>query len=173
MDILILSKIFDLMYEGRSVGNVNLPTEESIIEIEKGIGCSLPPSLIWLSQNCNYFGKWFASLGSDFENPDHILNINKIFREPDLDNPKAGLPDWYVMLNLGFDENCIGFDSRSQDPETGEYPLIYWDSSEGIGFTPDDAMSMEAYLNNLVVFWILRVVDESKKERIKKIIENQ
>jgi len=169
MKLSLLMELFDLYFDGKGSEVVCKPTSNSVKIIENELSCKLPPSLIMLGEHCKYFSSWFSSIGDDFNNPSHILNTNKIFKECDPDNPKAGLPEWFVMFNLGYDEDCEGFDSRNIDNVTGEYPVYYWDSYEGLEFTPSEPITMSEYLEALIVFWF-KSVDKEKLKKMDEII---
>jgi hypothetical protein len=139
-------------------------TEQSIQHIEQELGIRLPPSLIRFSQISKAFSsRWFARIGEDYDHPNHIINMNRLFQEPDEDSPKAALPDWFVMINLGHDGDFDGLDTRSRDPETGEYPVLYWCYDEGLDFVPGEPMTFVGHLEKHLKFWL-----DHKKYKGKK-----
>ena len=86
------------------------PTAESVERINLQFGISLPDSLLRFARECRQYGAWFASLGSDFDSPWHILNVNERSRNPE-DGAEA-LPEGLIVFNVGFDQDYDCFDVR-------------------------------------------------------------
>jgi hypothetical protein len=93
------------------------PTPESLRAIEAGLGVTLPPLFLDITRACPSYGGWFGSIGNDTESPNHMLIINKAFRE-------AGVPDRYVLLNHGHDGACDAWDTRLPPGPGGEFPIV-------------------------------------------------
>ena len=128
-------------------------TDSSVQHIQQKLGVELPPSLVRFSQKSKSYTRWFSRIGEDYDHPNHIVNMNHLFHEPDVDSPKAWLPEWFVMINLGYDGDCDGLDTRSRDPDTGEYPVLYWCYDEGRDFVPGKPTSFLGHLQGHLEFW--------------------
>jgi hypothetical protein len=107
---------------------------------------------------------WFASIGEDFENPMHILNLNRIFHTEPGDGYMP-LPEPLVLINHGHDGDCDCIDTRVQNAE-GEYSIIYWDCQASSSFVPTELFaSYPLYLESIATD-MARSYDESRAAKI-------
>jgi len=101
------------------------PTDRSIQAIESALKIKLPPLLIEIAASFTSYGGWFGSIGEDFDSKNHIMSINKAFRE-------EGLTPNFVLFNHGHDGECDGWElDATQD--AGELPIVWltlgtWDT---------------------------------------------
>ncbi|WP_431688958.1 SMI1/KNR4 family protein [Hahella sp. NBU794] len=100
------------------------PTPESVAKIEEHFGCALPKSHIRFCEKSAHYGDWLASIGPDFESPNHIININRLWREEVEENER--IPPNLLIINVGYDEDLDCIDMETFDEATGEYPITYW-----------------------------------------------
>lgn len=105
------------------------PTPQSIERIESELELRLPKSLVKFATLAPNYGNWFASLGADFDSLTHILAINRDLRAD------GTLPENYVAINVGYDDDYDCIDGQTFDAESGEYLITYWspdlDPAEG------------------------------------------
>ncbi len=124
-----LVKLFDLLANG-GLFDVQPPTDESIEHINRHFGISLPESLIEFAKRSKQFGTWFASLGEDYNNPFHIIRINRLFkrmrRQAHGDKWRPAKPKAYILINHGHDDDCDCLDAANWNKESGEYQIVYW-----------------------------------------------
>jgi len=141
------------------------PTEASIGRIERELGVRLPALLVDVARACPSYGGWFGSIGDDFDSHNHILSINRTFRE-------EGLPPRYVVLNHGHDGDCDAWDTQTP-PIEGELPIVYFrydtDRRELRGLRPS-ATSFATYLNAFVRQHAPRCTDKSLRRRAKQFL---
>jgi hypothetical protein len=91
-------------------------TSASLERIARELGVRVPPLFARVATECRVYGGWFASIGEDYDNPMHIIELNRAFRD-------MGLPAHLVMLNHGHDGACDCWDTtRVHD---GEHPIVY------------------------------------------------
>ena len=95
------------------------PTHQSVSRIESELGIRVPPLFIDVAQACDSYGGWFGSIGNDFASHNHLLSINRAWRE-------EGVPPRYVLLNHGHDGDCDAWDTEPQALSTGERPIVYF-----------------------------------------------
>ena len=74
----------------------------------------LPPLFIEVAAVLSAYGGWFNSIGDDYENNYHILDMNASLYS-------GGLPSRYVLLNHGHDGDCDAWDLEAS-PIGGEPP---------------------------------------------------
>ncbi len=99
------------------------PTKNSIDNINKHFGITLPKSLIYFAINSKFFGTWFASLGDNYTYPHHIIRINSYWRRR---RRTRRIPRNLIIINIGHDEDLDCMDKNSRNSETGEYTIRYW-----------------------------------------------
>jgi hypothetical protein len=139
-----------------------VPTEVSISKINHDLGIILPPAFVEFAQRCpSYWRVLFASIGEDFE----ILDINRSFHTDQL--PRV--PPWFVVFDRGHDEDCQGFDSRQRRSD-GEYPIVYWDASQGLDFDSNTAWRVFHRFHDYLEHMIIHYATTSHKERAEQII---
>jgi hypothetical protein len=135
LPMLTLDQPVDLYAVGFSAGypgcRASAPTATSISHINSTLGIVLPPVFVAFAQKCPaYSGCYFTSIGEDYRNPRHILNENEEYH---VRGPTWCVPSWLVVVTHIYDGDCEGLDSRRRN-ESGEYPVRYWDASEGLEF---------------------------------------
>ncbi|WP_075186648.1 SMI1/KNR4 family protein [Teredinibacter haidensis] len=97
-------------YDGRRHVHMNSappPTSESVKKIEELFGCELPKSYIRFCEKSEHYDDWLASIGPDFDSPNHIICINRLWRE-EVDESER-IPSNLLIINVGYDEDldCI------------------------------------------------------------------
>lgn len=100
------------------------PSETSIERISRELGIELPPDLIAVARGCPSYGSWFARLDEDYENPLHILRLNRVFHYPDENDESTALPEHLILVNHGHDGDCDCWHIRTVG-ESGEHPIVY------------------------------------------------
>ena len=133
--MLTLDQLVDLYAVGFSAEypgcRASAPTAASISRINSTLGIVLPPIFIAFAQKCAaYGGSYFASIGEDYGNPCHILRVNEEFHAR---GARWCVPSWLIVVTHIYDGDCNGLDSRRRG-ESGEYPVVYWDASQGLEF---------------------------------------
>lgn len=96
------------------------PTDRSVRRIGAELGVRLPALFLEVAAATPSYGAWFGSIGDDFASHNHILSINRSFRELE------GLPPRYVLLNHGHDGDCDAWDTEAQPSSGGELPIVYF-----------------------------------------------
>jgi hypothetical protein len=165
--VLTIEQLLDLFAVAFAHGHrrSSVPTAESVSRINRELGIVLPVSFVEFSRRCPGYSTLFASIGEDFNDAYHILNINRDFHG---DEPHYRVPSWLVVFNHGHDEDCDGFDSRKLGAD-GEYPVVYWDASQGVGF--DNARwPVFTRFNDYLEFTLTYHANISDKERAERII---
>ena len=99
------------------------PTEFSIRRISEHFHMTLPGSLLEFVRSWRASGRWFASLGDDYESPEHIIRINSYWKRRRV---TRRLPHNFVVFNLCHDEDCDCFNLDGYDRASGEYEIQYW-----------------------------------------------
>jgi hypothetical protein len=124
------------------------PSAASISRINHTLGIVLPHIFIEFAERCPaYSGSHFVSIGEDFENPRHILNLNEEFH---VTEPPC-VPPWLIVVTHVYDGDCDGFDSRHHD-DSGEYPFMHWDASSGLDYISGRPfISCHNYLEQTIV----------------------
>jgi hypothetical protein len=126
------------------------PTVESVLRINHELDISLPESFLDFANRCDCYGVWFASIGEDFENPLHILNLNRLFHRDEGDG-YTPLPETLVLINHGNDGDCDCIDTRVQNAE-GEYSIIYWDCKGSSSFISTELFAdFSLYLESIAI----------------------
>jgi hypothetical protein len=123
------------------------PTSISLIRIEKHFSMTVPHSLVEFARNSKSFGSWFASLGPDYGNRNHIIRINSYWRQK---RKTKAIPKNLVALNIGFDEDLDCFDLGQFNEGTQEYAIQYWSPGINDGTRYTD---FPAYIESCVSFW--------------------
>lgn len=57
------------------------PTDAGVQRIESELGVRLPALLVEIARACPSYGGWFGSIGDDFDSHNHVLGINRNFRD--------------------------------------------------------------------------------------------
>ncbi len=95
------------------------PTDASVRRIEVELVVKVPKLFVEVASACPSYGGWFGSIGEDFDSHNHILSINRAFRE-------EGLFTQYAMLNHGHDGHCDAWDTAAQLSDGRELPIVYF-----------------------------------------------
>jgi hypothetical protein len=106
----------------------------------------------------------FASIGEDYDDAYHILNINREFHA----NEPPCVPAWLTVINHGHDEDCEGFDSRQRSGD--EYAVVYWDASQGLAFDNSSWRAFQSFHDHLD-FTITHYAKARDKTRADEIIQ--
>jgi len=99
------------------------PTEFSLRRINEHFQMTLPQSLLEFVRSWRASGTWFASLGDDYDSPQHIIRINSYWRRRRM---TRRLPHSLVVFNLCHDDDCDCFNLDAYDAASGEYEVRYW-----------------------------------------------
>jgi|GEM_PF-2357188 len=116
-----LIKRFDSVISG--ILHVDCYTESSIHKINNHFGIVLPKSFLYFAKNSKKFGSWFCGFGEDYLSRQHVIRINSYWRRR---RKSKRIPTGFVVINIGFDEDCDCIDLNSFDALTGEYQIVYW-----------------------------------------------
>jgi hypothetical protein len=122
-------------------------TTFSIARINAHFGITLPADLVEFARCSKAFGNWFASIGPDYESPNHIIRINSYWRRR---RRTRSMPRNLVAINLGFDDDLDCLDVSSYDPMSGEYHIQYW--SPGVESVAPSSTFL-SYVETLVKTW--------------------
>lgn len=90
--------------------------------MEERLAVKLPDLLLEVARSNDSYGYWFNSIGNDYRNPNHILNVNAAFR-------KRGMSVRYVIFAQGFDGECDAWD-LAELAIGGGHPIVYFHFSE-------------------------------------------
>lgn len=112
-------KIFPAVESGSA------PTPDSIATIERDLGFQIPGELVRFANLCPSYSSWFASIGEDYDNSTHILQVNREFHGFEVN----ALPQDLVMINHGYDRDCDCYDITNRDEE-GRFSICYCGLSE-------------------------------------------
>jgi hypothetical protein len=168
LELEILIELFGLAFEGRKDSSLttSAPTPLSLKKINEQLGISIPPDFIKFAEAYTVYDIWFASIGDDIDNHNHILSLNKIFRE-------EGLPSHLVMLNHGYDGDCDCWDTR-QISASGEHPILYYNLDSGQESMESSEYwfaSFREYLEYLCRARSLKSADKNIRRKAEKLLE--
>lgn len=142
------------------------PTEASVRRIAADLGVRLPALFIEIAGRCPAYGGWFGSIGDDFASPNHLLSINRAFRE-------EGLSPRYALLNHGHDGDCDAWDTEAQPSASGDLPIVYFnydcDDRRLRGLRPSAATFAE-YIDAFVRAHAPRCPEKGLRRRAKRIL---
>jgi len=161
-----LPEIFDVLVNKMSWESLP-PTENSIEKINSHFNMKLPQSLINFALKSNNFSGWFSGLGEDYQSTSHIIRVNSLYRQKRMRREGKwvkSMPRNYVIINLGFDEDCDCIDIDTFNPDTGEYNIKYWSPGIEDGAVHEDFYN---YINSHLMFWSKDI----KGEKLSKINE--
>ncbi len=160
--------LFELLC-GRKHPGAMPPTAESVATINRKLGISLPASFIAFARACPHYGAVYASIGDDYSNNNHIINLNEHFHH-DGAQETAGLPAWAILINHGHDGDCDCLDTRNFDAATGEYPVIYcevpvWESEPSETEVHESLANktFAAHLESFVLDWAQSHLDNRNR----------
>ena len=155
MEISRLVTIFDQVVSNNGEHN-HPPTAESIARINTHFGITLPPSFVKFAAQSKNFRSWFSSLGEDFCSPSHIIRTNSHFKNIRRRREQRWCyvkPASYIVVNLGFDQDCDCIDASRYNSVTGEYVIRYWYP----GMAEDEETSsydcFEDYIRRHILSW--------------------
>lgn len=142
------------------------PTDASVNRIATELGVEVPALLVEIARACTSYGGWFGSIGDDFASHNHLLSINRSFREEGL-NPR------YVLLNHGHDGDCDAWDTEAARGPSGESPIVYFnydcDRQELRGLRPS-AVTFAEYIDAFVRGHAPRCPEKALRRRAKRIL---
>jgi hypothetical protein len=141
------------------------PTVASVARTETELGITLPPLFVEVAAACPSYGGWFGSIGDDFESPNHMLSINRVFHD-------EGMPRRYVLLNHGHDGHCDAWDTESA-AVAGERPIVYFefnDERRELRRIRVSATSFAEYIDALVRSYAPRCPVKSLRRRAKRVL---
>ena len=160
-------EVFDLLMG--YTWDVAPPTAASIARINAELGIALPPTLIDFARRSQRFGAWFSGLGEDYDNPLHILAMNREFhkRQRSGDRHWRPMPKHLVIFNHGHDDDCDCFDLRLPPSEQGEYWISYWSPGEDDRSLADN---FPDYLDHHLLAWG-GGLGKAKREQLRALLE--
>jgi hypothetical protein len=134
-------------------GSNSTPTPASLALIQEKLGLRLPATLIAVAQACPAYTAWFSSLGEDYQQPWHILNLNEGYHKGQI----ASFPPHIVIFNLGFDGDCDCFDLSIQDAH-GNPSICYCEvptlENAAVSMRIEHlTFSFDEYLDTRLQFW--------------------
>ena len=142
------------------------PTDASVRHIEAELGIRIPVLFVEVARACPAYGGWFGSIGDDLASQNHLLSINRGFRE-------EGLSPRYVLLNHGHDGDCDAWDTQGQPSAAGELLIVYFkydsDRRELRGLRPS-ADTFAEYIEAFVRANAPRCPEKSLRRRAKRIL---
>ena len=123
------------------------PTKQSIAKINEHFGIALPHSFLEVVRCWRSSGNHFASLGADYDSPNHIIRINSYWRQRRM---TRRIPRNFVVINQCHDEDCDCLDLARFDSTSGEYAIRYWfpGQSDECGYS-----SFPEYMNVQLKGW--------------------
>ena len=88
-------------------------TPESLKRISDELHIEIPVDFVLLSQRCEFYKSWLASIGEYYSNHRHIIKLNKIWHEKEFEGDNEVLPPHLVIINHGYDGDCDCWDTRT------------------------------------------------------------
>ena len=126
----------------------------------------VPPLFIEVAAACPSYGGWFGSIGDDFDSHNHLLGINRAFRE-------EGLIPRYVLLNHGHDGDCDAWDVRAERSANGEMPIVYFNydcDGRGLRGLRPSAKTFAEYIDAFVRARAPRCPEKALRRRAKRVL---
>jgi hypothetical protein len=120
------------------------PTGRSVRRIERELNVVLPELLLTVARANGSYGYWFASLGEDYRNGNHILRVNRWLRE-------TGVPPHLVVFGRGFDGECDAWDLSAGAAEPMERPIVTFYDEDGASKARSHWPGFHAYMD-----WLCR-----------------
>ena len=154
---------FDALMTGHGHAHER-PTAASLAHIQAHFGVRFPHELIQFARDAAHFHSWFASLGPDYDNPQHIIRINSYWRRR---RPKRRIPRHLIAFNLGFDDDFNCFDLSMTPPDriaTGEHAVRYWSADLDAPNNVARYDSFHACMASALDFW---------EDRLRQSIQRQ
>lgn len=109
------------------------PTQKSLDHIHDVLGILIPNTYQQIAAQCPNYGAYLNGIGEDFSHHIHIIELNRIFHDPDQIEPP--LPKHFVMLNHGHDGDCDCWDLREITAD-GEHPIVHVSLESAFGDEP-------------------------------------
>ena len=142
------------------------PTDASVQRIATELGVEVPAMFIQIARASPAYGGWFGSIGEDFASHNHLLSINRAFRE-------EGLVPRYVLLNHGHDGDCDAWDMEAERSANGEMPIVYFnydcDRRQLSGLRPS-AKTFAEYIDAFVRAHAPQCPERGLRRRAKRIL---
>lgn len=160
-----LLRLFDVAFTSERCDST--PTLKSVARINRELGIVLPSRFIEFAQRCPGYTSLFSSIGEDFDSGLHILYVNREFHD---DEPHYSVPRWFIVFNYGHDQDCDGFDSRKPGGD-GEYPVMYWDASQGVAFD-NSRWPVYPTFHDYLEFTLTYHAKNANRERAEEIIHS-
>lgn len=114
---------FDALDPGLWCPHCPKPTAASLSRVEAHFGIALPPLLIALARGSRHFGRRFASLGTDYDSPLHIIRINSHWRRR---RRTRRVPRGFVIVTNEHDDRHWCLDTNEPADGDDRYPLQFW-----------------------------------------------
>jgi hypothetical protein len=142
------------------------PTDASVQRIAAELRVEVPSLFIEIARACLSYGGWFGSIGDDFASHNHLLSINRAFRE-------EGLTPRYVLLNHGHDGDCDAWDTEAERSTSGEMAIVYFnydcDRRRLSGLRPS-ARTFAEYIDAFVRAHAPRCPEQGLRRRAEHIL---
>src|SRR5215471_17175367 len=90
------------------------PTDSSLRTIRDRLRFSIPADFVEFARLCPAYDSWLVSIGEDFNNPRHILELNAAFHSPDY----ALLPPELILITHGHDGDLDCYDLSNTDEKS-------------------------------------------------------
>ena len=135
------------------------PSDSSLEKIQRELGFSVPSDFVEFARRCAVYAGWFTSIGEDFDNPLHILSINRRYRTAEY----GGLPKDLVVINHGYDGDLTCYDLSNVDAE-GRISICYCSVSESDAVFEDERQ----HLGYTICDYLIPNLDFWEKSRQKK-----
>jgi hypothetical protein len=139
---------------------ISRPTDRSIERIQRELGFSIPRDFVEFARRCDVYASWFTSIGEDFADPIHILNINRQYRSAEY----GSLPEDLVVINHGYDGDLNCYDLSKVDAE-GRISICYcWVSESGNPVFEDERQ----HLGYTIFDYLIPSLDFWEKDQDRK-----
>lgn len=118
-----LIRQFNEQRSGEWAASESQATPASIRRIGEHFGIALPPLLVELARRSHYFTRRFASLGRNYDDPEHIIRINSYWRRR---RRMRRVPRGFVILNNDRHDDdywCLDTAAACGD---GAIPVQFW-----------------------------------------------
>jgi hypothetical protein len=139
------------------------PTPKSVSTIQDILDVRIPPTLLEFVRSSDCSGDWFASLGEDYDNPEHIIRVNadtQRTRRRVQGRWQNVMPRNLVPFTLGFDGDYDCLDVSRPGPLPGEFEICHWacPMTEGTDYHLD----FPSYILSIILF---RTEDASTRRK--------
>ncbi len=150
------------------------PTPQSLARIQQHLGIRIPDDYVRFATMCPSYGSWLASIGDDFDNGLHILNLNAVFHDctPVDGEGYVALPKHLIILNHGHDGDCDCWDTRTQTA-SGEHPIIYaCIDATAVELGNRTFPSFHAYAEYFILYQVASIQDQTQRQKADRLIES-